>query len=367
MKNVVNHLAEVLLALAAIILCIAVVNFTAPGLTGALGQMNDTLTSKGQDMLNSISTPNAGGNGGSGGTGGSEEEPDEPDFVPGLYQTGAIDFYNTYGTSKPAPEMNEYGFYFGEEYYDVAGMLCFVFYEDGAFEVLIDGFPVDSAPAGSLIYSNLAASLEGETFGTFSFDGKQFDDGSETYTIKYTTAELSDMLIMSWDDLVANGYVAVEDGVLMEAYRHTGGRSIAPASSCGIGGDLLLPSDGSITSVGDSTLQHTDMGAFRYCENLTGILIPNSVTSIGSGAFMECSKLTNITIPAGVTTIGVGSFSYCQSLKTITVPATVTSIGTDAFYSENLVAIYYAGTQEQWDKLGYSIVNDILVCNHIAE
>ena len=71
--------------------------------------------------------------------------------------------------------------------------------------------------------------------------------------------------------------------------------------------------------------------AFRNCENLESITIPDSVTSIGDSAFNHCSKLTNITIPDSVTSIGNYTFQYCSSLKSITIPDSVTSIGDSAF------------------------------------
>ena len=71
--------------------------------------------------------------------------------------------------------------------------------------------------------------------------------------------------------------------------------------------------------------------AFRGCSSLTGITIPDGVTSIGDGAFRGCSSLTGITIPDGVTSIGDGAFSDCSSLTSINIPDGVTSIGYDVF------------------------------------
>lgn len=54
--------------------------------------------------------------------------------------------------------------------------------------------------------------------------------------------------------------------------------------------------------------------AFAGCVNLTSIVIPDSVTSIGSYAFEDCTGLTSITIPDSVTFIGYEAFYNCTSL-----------------------------------------------------
>ena len=65
---------------------------------------------------------------------------------------------------------------------------------------------------------------------------------------------------------------------------------------------------------------------------ITDLVIPNSVTSIGGYAFYGCTGLTSITIPNSVTSIGGYAFSGCSGLTSITIPNSVTSIGEDAFY-----------------------------------
>ena len=72
-------------------------------------------------------------------------------------------------------------------------------------------------------------------------------------------------------------------------------------------------------------------GAFRNCENLTYITIPDSVTSIGTYAFSYCTSLQSITIPDSVTRIGNYVFYGCSELQSITIPDGVTSIGDCAF------------------------------------
>ena len=71
--------------------------------------------------------------------------------------------------------------------------------------------------------------------------------------------------------------------------------------------------------------------AFEYCNSLTDIIIPDSVTSIGEGTFCDCTSLINIIIPDSVTSIGHSAFSGCDSLTDISIPDSVTSIGNWAF------------------------------------
>ena len=71
--------------------------------------------------------------------------------------------------------------------------------------------------------------------------------------------------------------------------------------------------------------------AFYHCSGLISIAISNSVTSIGEGAFYGCSGLTTVTIPNSVTSIGDYAFRNCSDLTSITIPNSVTSIGKGAF------------------------------------
>ena len=85
--------------------------------------------------------------------------------------------------------------------------------------------------------------------------------------------------------------------------------------------DLIIPD--SVSSIGD--------GAFKDCYKLRFITIPGSVSSIGRCVFCNCSSLTSITIPGSVTSIGIGAFENCTSLSRIILPRSITSIGNSAF------------------------------------
>ena len=88
---------------------------------------------------------------------------------------------------------------------------------------------------------------------------------------------------------------------------------------------------------------------FYDCTNLINITIPNSVTSIGGCAFFSCTSLTNITIPSSVTSIGGYAFEGCSSLTSITISNSVTSIGEKVFkYCTNLASINVDSNNEKY-------------------
>ncbi|MEI6754807.1 MAG: leucine-rich repeat protein [Paludibacter sp.] len=83
------------------------------------------------------------------------------------------------------------------------------------------------------------------------------------------------------------------------------------------------------------------VAAFYGCTGLTSITIPSSTTSLGDFAFYGCTGLTSITIPSSVTSIGSYDFYGCIGLTSITIPSSVTSIGSYAFYGcSGLTSIY---------------------------
>lgn len=71
--------------------------------------------------------------------------------------------------------------------------------------------------------------------------------------------------------------------------------------------------------------------AFQGCENLSTIIIPNSVTSIGNRVFYKCAALNSVTLGEGITEIGEYLFYKCEKLETVIVSDSLASIGNYAF------------------------------------
>lgn len=160
-----------------------------------------------------------------------------------------------------------------------------------------------------------------------------------------------------------------------------------------ITGNLVIPSG--VTVIKD--------GAFKNCNGITSVTIPNSVTSVGEeafasdnlkyneydnalylgnssnpyfvlvkaknyeitsckindntkiiagSAFLYCNKMKNIIISDSVTSIGSGAFWACHSLTSVTIPDSVTTIGYRAFENcRSLTVINFKGTKAQWNAI----------------
>ena len=77
-------------------------------------------------------------------------------------------------------------------------------------------------------------------------------------------------------------------------------------------------------------------GSFAQCP-ITHATIPAGVKEISPAVFENCSKLESVTIEGNVTSIGSRSFGFCSKLQTLTIPNTVTYIGEGAFYGCSLL------------------------------
>lgn len=121
-----------------------------------------------------------------------------------------------------------------------------------------------------------------------------------------------------WDATETYWYAILADGTV-EITGYTGQDT-----------EITIPStlDGkTVTRIGDCAFQ----SGRNLTDEVTTIIIPSGIKSIGRYAFRDCMKLTSITIPDTVTTIEDSAFDGCEVLPTIIIPKNVTSIGTEVF------------------------------------
>lgn len=94
-----------------------------------------------------------------------------------------------------------------------------------------------------------------------------------------------------------------------------------------------------------------DEYAFSYCR-IQDIMMPDSVIYINSHAFYNAKSIRNITLGKGVTEIGDYAFFLCDNLESVTIKNGIETIGDGVFeYCNKLAAIYYIGTERQWNKI----------------
>ncbi len=93
---------------------------------------------------------------------------------------------------------------------------------------------------------------------------------------------------------------------------------------------------------------------FQKCLKLTQVKLPSGIKKLSDNMFYDCTALTELDLPEGLETIGGQTFNYtpivnitlpsmlktisrgafyqCNKLKSIVIPKSVTYIGTEAFY-----------------------------------
>lgn len=92
-------------------------------------------------------------------------------------------------------------------------------------------------------------------------------------------------------------------------------------------GKITIPA-----TLGGAPVGSIGYGAFNACHGLTGVELPEGITSIGDYAFNACDSLTAVKIPETVTSIGAFAFHGCTRIVDIVVPEAVTCIGDEAFF-----------------------------------
>ncbi len=105
---------------------------------------------------------------------------------------------------------------------------------------------------------------------------------------------------------------------------------------------VIIPSE-----INGSKVTSISSNAFMGIEELTAVVIPDSVDTIGERAFSACPSLTTVTLGSGVSEIGSMAFSACPSLESFFVSKDNTTFSvTDKSLFEGTELVTYAGGKD---------------------
>ena len=304
MKTVVNHLGQIILSVAAIALVVGITLTFGGTIAGFFGGVTDNLTNLATGEIWNI-----------GGTTGNETPGESTSTLEGSGQ----EFYNwepTDLTFRSLAPLNEFQ------------------------DLKIDGETVDpqyyTLTSGSTIVTLSAEYLQTLNRAKYSISViSENSTATGEFTVVFEPGLYgTDGSFVTWEQLLTDGTLAVENGVLYSAYDEDADEN--PSADVLVG-NLVLPNDGSVSEIGDL--------AFVLCSSLQGIAISPSVTTIGEYAFASCQSLESIIIPASVELIGDYCFSDSKGLKEIHVATNNTnykSIDGNLYTEDGTTLLIYA-------------------------
>ena len=134
---------------------------------------------------------------------------------------------------------------------------------------------------------------------TFKLDDKE-------YKVDVKTAET---LLADKDSVVANG----DDWIL--AKNNT----------------VIYTGSGNNGQLSDIIVKKILAAAKSEGGKISGFVVPDGITKIGTQAFKDQKELKSVTLPDSVTNIGVQAFQNCDGLTEIVLPSSLTTISQQAF------------------------------------
>ena len=233
----------------------------------------------------------------------------------------------------------------------------------GAVQNITTGFSSNQSITGT--ENNTQGTVPGNGSNNGNEDNGGNEDGGDDVVTNisaglYAAGSDYSSPLKTWKELLDDGIIVVESGTVTT---HFDAGTYSNTSSAALEGELVLPSDGSITSIGYC--------GFTFCDKLVTVVIPNSVTSIGDGAFMYCLAMQSLSLPNSIENIGEGALSWCgirdivlpnnltqmsdsmfaySALESITIPNNVTKIGEYALdHCTNLKTLIFKGNVNQWN------------------
>ena len=201
---------------------------------------------------------------------------------------------------------------------------------------------------GNVSWGNIWDALQGKhpepPAGTVAFESVKLDDGTMKITKILDTG--SESIIVIPDTVAGSRVTVIGSEALMGENEIT---SVLVPDTVTTIEDFAFANCSALRYVSLSqNLEQIGAGAFANCTSLTTVVstgvaftsshipepeaaLPESLRTLQESAFMGCTALQKVTIPASVSAIGNYAFSACTSLSEITLNDGLRSIGAGAF------------------------------------
>lgn len=162
----------------------------------------------------------------------------------------------------------------------------------------------------TFLYSCINAAFSNDNFPDNANDGGQTAETPEGSTTEETPGkEVED----------------AESGLIFTLLDN-GTYSVRGMNQCIVDGKVVIPD-----TYNGKTVTVIETSAFNFYDNITEIVMPDSIISIESVAFAGCTNLKTIRLSSNISEIPVGCFADCKSLETIALPDGLTKLCDSAF------------------------------------
>ncbi|MGE5429256.1 MAG: leucine-rich repeat protein [Methylococcaceae bacterium] len=95
-----------------------------------------------------------------------------------------------------------------------------------------------------------------------------------------------------------------------------------------------------------SAIKKIEAASFRDCISLKSLIIPSTVDTIDNMAFSGCKGLTSIGLPSTLSYLGAQAFGFCTGLTSVTIPSSLKVLGSAFAYCTGLTQINIPKTVE---------------------
>lgn len=170
--------------------------------------------------------------------------------------------------------------------------------------------------------------------GAYAFSSSAFEDGAKSFVIPETVTSIGEGAFAHTNLNSVTFNSAVKEIPDYAFYGSSLEAVTIPAAVTSIGASAFEGNTGlaSVTFEEGSELKSIGDEAFKYCQSLTSITLPDGASVMGSRVFYSCDSLTEATLPS-VTSLGSETFWLCLKLTKVAFGENATTTGDYTFFT----------------------------------